>query len=638
MHKLLKQQIQRHLGDLKNFPPEWKPFLEAVDAAYKEAEEDYEMLERAMDLASDELIEKNADLKLEISERKKFQEDIQALTQRNQLILDSAGEGIYGLDREGKTTFVNPAAELMLGYTEEELVGKPQHSLIHHSYPDGTHYPREQCNIYAAFKDGKIHRESEEVFWRKDGSCFPVEYFSTPILENGEVIGAVVIFQDITQRIQAEARLKSYNVELEKRVEERTADLMLAIKRQEQEIQVRLKTEQALIQAKNEAENANRAKSQFLSRMSHELRTPMNAILGFGQLLEIDTTDPLSPGQKDKTDEILNAGRHLLDLINEVLDLASIESGRQKLKIEKVRIRKIAEDVVSLILPLAQEMNIQLENRIQIDKEVFVLADPTRLKQVLINLLSNAVKYNQANGSVYLSIDNDSQEVLKINVQDTGKGIPLEKQKDLFEPFNRLDAEKSNISGTGIGLTITKQIVELMNGSVSFKSVLGEGSCFTVEIPRFREKKSCVDASNFPDCLAIDGGEGRKKTVLYVEDNPVNVAVVREMFSKFKKIEFLSAKNAELGMELVEKHRPDLILMDIDLPGMDGITATEKLKKKEHTKNVPVIAVSANAFEADIKNALSKGFHSYFTKPIDMPSFIHTLNEVLELDTSSHIL
>ncbi len=642
MHHLLKQQIKKFLGDPSQVPAELKELLDAVDAAYTEADNDYDLLERAMDLASDELLEKNTKLKQEVADRKKAQEDIQKLIQANQAILNSAGEGIYRADMEGNAIFVNPAAGEILGYNADEIIGKNLHDVIHHSKPDGQPYPIEECPLYIALKNGSDHVEMEDVFWRKDGSPVPVELIAKTMVENGKTVGVVVTFQDITQRKRDEERIKNINVELEKRVEERTADLMLANKCQEQEIKVRLKAEHALIEAKNEAERANRAKSQFLSRMSHELRTPMNAILGFGQLLECDTGDPLSPGQKERVDEILKAGKHLLDLINEVLDLARIESGREDLKIEDVNVQKVAEEALKLIQPEAADRGIKVENTIPEDLDVCVQADATRLKQVLINLLSNAVKYNRRHGKVTLSMETPSHEKLGIHVVDTGKGIAPEKIENLFEPFDRLDADEFDSSGTGIGLTITRQLLELMDGTITVQSTVGKGSCFTVEIPLVQAGNACgkiVEAvCNMPEGPCDEApNEMEKKTLLYIEDNPVNVTVVEQMLAKFTGVELMSAPNAQIGLELAGERLPDLILMDIDLPGMDGITATEKLKTQGATKHIPVVAVSAKAFDLDIEKALSKGFHSYITKPIDMPHFIQALKEILDLGPASPV-
>ena len=364
---------------------------------------------------------------------------------RNHLLLESIGEGIYGLDAEGKTTFVNPAMCEMLGYTQDELIGCDMHTLMHHSYPDGSSYPREDCYIYAAFTTGAMHEINDEVFWRKDGSGFPVEYVSAPVLKEGEVIGVVVTFRDITERKKAE---------------------------------------RALVIARDEADTANRAKSEFLSSMSHELRTPMNAILGFGQLLDMEA-ESFNEIQRDNIKEILDAGNHLLNLINEVLDLAKIESGRLIVSVEEVHINDLLQQCFSLISYQMETRHIKLVDNISCQNYV-VSADYTRLKQVILNLLSNAVKYNREHGSISLDGTITDQQRLRICVTDTGDGLSEKEIKKLFTSFERLNIT-DNVEGTGIGLVITKHLIELMGGSIGVESTPGEGSVFWVEIELFNQ-------------------------------------------------------------------------------------------------------------------------------------------------------
>lgn len=397
-----------------------------------------------------------------ISERKSTEMAIEAAYRERNLILNSAGEGIFGLDLDGKTTFANLAACKMLGFQEEELLGKGQHALIHHTHPNGNPYAREDCPIYAAFKDGNDHQESEEVFWRKDGSSFPVEYMSKPILDGGKIIGAVVTFTDITSRKAAEDELQFAYKKLEERIEERT---------------------QELNDAKELAEKHNHAKSEFLSRMSHELRTPMNAILGFAQIMDDSRKDPLSDSHKSRIHQILKAGNHLLELINEVLDLARIEAGKITVSLEPVQIAELARDVLNVTKPMAEKFNIELIDQITEHDKVYVMADKTRLKQVLLNLVSNGIKYNRKEGRVTLRLGNQKPDNIIIQVVDTGMGIPPEKIGKIFEPFDRLGAENSEAEGTGIGMTISKKLVELMNGHIHIDSTLGKGSQFSVSLP-----------------------------------------------------------------------------------------------------------------------------------------------------------
>jgi PAS domain S-box-containing protein len=536
----------------------------------------------------------------DISERKASELAMELANRERDLILNSAGEGIFGLDLEGRTTFSNQAACKMLGYTEEEIIGKGQHILIHHSYPDGTHYPREKCHIYAAFQDGKVHHESEEVFWKKDGSSFPVEYISKPIIDLGKVVGAVVTFTDITARKNAENELQQAYNELEKRIKERTHELNLA---------------------KELAEHHNQTKSEFLSRMSHELRTPMNAILGFAQIMNESRKDPLSDSHKSRIGQILKAGNHLLELINEVLDLARVEAGKITVSLEPINIAELMIDVLSVIRPMAEKFNIDLIDKITEQNSVHIFADKTRLKQVLLNLLSNGIKYNRKEGSVTLTLEKQQDGILNILVTDTGMGIPSEKLEKIFVPFDRLGAEGSEVEGTGIGMTISKKLIELMNGRIGVHSTMGKGSQFSVSLPGCDPKKINKEHESLPLESSSHETSKQKLTVLYIEDNKTNVLLVQDILSDFPEVEMLAAPQAAMGLDLAHAHQPNLILLDINLPDMDGYEALKRLQNMEETHNIPVIALSANAMQKDIDKAKEAGFKDYITKPIDMVKF-----------------
>jgi signal transduction histidine kinase len=383
------------------------------------------------------------------------------------------------------------------------------------------------------------------------------------------------------------------------------------------DITARKRAEEALTVARDEAERANRAKSQFLSHMSHELRTPMNAILGFGQLLESDLRAPLPQGQQGHVREIMRGARHLLDLINESLDLGRIEAGELTVERVPVDLGELIDDCMGLMQPLAQthEVRLHMGSHEMLGEQVW--GDRTRLKQVLLNLLANAIKYNNRGGNVTLSC-HPERDVVRIAVQDTGRGLSADDMTRLFQPFERLSAAGSDIEGTGIGLALSQRLVHAMEGEIGVDSEPGRGSTFWIRLARANAPTQSAggdDSRQPPGVLAADGAT---LTVLYIEDNPVNVMLMQAMLARLEGVRVLVATRAQQGLSLASEQRPDLVLLDIQLPEMDGFEVLKRLRAHETTGDIPVIAVSANAMQSDIEAGRAAGFVDYLTKPIEL--------------------
>ena len=386
----------------------------------------------------------------------------------------------------------------------------------------------------------------------------------------------------------------------------------------------------AIKQAQEAAEKASQAKSEFLSGMSHELRTPLNAILGFAQILQRNPKEPLTNAQESCVGIILKGGEHLLQLINEILDLAKIEAGRATLAIESVSVTSLFDEARTLIGPLAAKANITLE-MIPPSPDISIRVDHTRAKQVLLNLLSNAVKYNFEGGRVAVRAAPSSSGRLRLSVADTGPGIPVEKRAELFQPFSRLGAEATEIEGTGIGLVLSKKLVEIMGGAIGFESEAGVGSTFWVDLPlaggapaaRARKNISIAPETKEDPPPAIRG------TVLYIEDNPDNLKLVELVCAQVEGLTLLSADNAMLGLALAAERKPDVVLMDINMPGMNGYEALERLQGNAATRAIPVIALSASATARDIEKGEKAGFYRYLTKPVDLDQLLGCIQEAI---------
>ncbi len=381
---------------------------------------------------------------------------------------------------------------------------------------------------------------------------------------------------------------------------------------------------QALAAAKEQAEAANTAKSEFLSNMSHELRTPLNAILGFAQLLGISEKEPLTLRQARQVSQIERSGKHLLALIDDVLDLSKIETGNIKLSLEPVRLLPVLEQVRGALQIVADEAGIAFSVACP-DDLPDIRADRVRLLQILMNLLSNAIKYNRAGGSVVITAAAAGDHV-RIAVADTGNGIAPERQAELFQPFNRLGAESGPIQGSGIGLYIVKKLVDLMRGAIQVQSRLGQGSTFTIALPVQRTGTSPAERRVEPPPAR---GPSTTFSMLYVEDNPSNIRLMEELVDTLGDIRLLTAPDARTGLDLARANRPDLIVLDINLPGMSGLEMVAYLKAHPATAAIPVMALSAAAMPNQVENGLAAGFTHYLTKPLDVALFLRAVEEVL---------
>jgi len=387
-------------------------------------------------------------------------------------------------------------------------------------------------------------------------------------------------------------------------------------------------TERKLV---DEVKRASKAKSEFLSRMSHELRTPLNAILGFGQLLERQKPTEV---QRKRVGYILSAGKHLLDLINEVLDISRIEAGRMQLSLEPVCVADALEETLDLMRPLATERSIQLSASVDIDAGVHVLADRQRFKQVLVNLLNNAVKYTPFFGGVAVSYHVPGNEKVRVLVSDTGPGIPAEKLARLFTPFERLGAEQSAIEGTGLGLALSQRLMDAMGGSIGVESAVGKGSTFWIELPLAKSPLERFPRDGAANGARQPSSEPASRSILYIEDNLSNLALIEQMLAERPGTALLTSMQGKVGLDLARQHTPDLILLDLHLPDLPGWDVLSQLKADSTTRHIPVVVISADATKRQMNRLMSAGAAHYLTKPLDVNKFFQVLDETNGIDSA----
>ncbi|HUW36584.1 MAG TPA: PAS domain S-box protein [Rhodocyclaceae bacterium] len=516
-------------------------------------------------------------------------------------LIESNIDAIMTTDPRGVISDVNQQMEALTGCTRDELIGAPFKNYF--TDPD-----RAEAAITRVLREGKV-TNYELTAHARDGKETVVSYNATTFHDRDRKLqGVFAAARDVTERKQFEHALQENNLELEN--------------------------------ARAAAEKANLAKSEFLSSMSHELRTPLNAVLGFAQLMASETPPPTA-AQKLSIDQILQAGWYLLRLINEILDLAMIESGKVTMSQESISLTDVLLDCQAMIEPQAQKRGIRMTFP-NFDKLFYVHADRTRVKQVMINLLSNAIKYNRVGGAVIVQCALSGENRVRISVKDTGDGLTPEQLAQLFQPFNRLGQETSTEEGTGIGLVVTKQLVELMGGVIGVESRVGDGSVFWVELAASSAPALVFGGSGeiLPDerLPAAAHASSRQRTLLYVEDNPANLALVEQLIARRSDLKLLTAIDGYLGIQLARAFQPDVILMDINLPGISGFGALKILREDPATAHIPVIALSANAVPRDIEKGMEAGFFRYLTKPIKVDEFMDALDIALHHAAESGLL
>ena len=494
-------------------------------------------------------------------------------------IMDIAGDVIFLLEEDGRLADVNPAVETLLGYRPDELIGR----CFTTTFPEAAR-KRARSELRHAFAQG--HANGSRELRHKGGHGVP-----SAIHANTGVIGGrrylIGTIRDMT-------------------------------------VQKRFETE--LLVAKLEAERANQAKSDFLANMSHELRTPLNSILGFAQLMQNDPQRPLDPEKTGFVEIIVKAGWHLLDLINEVLDLTKIEAGQLEMRLEPVDMAEAIEECLVLIVPMARKRRIAVERPHLVAGAVRVRADHLRLKQVLLNLMSNAVKYNREGGRLRLHVAMQSGAA-RVTVEDAGIGIPENRRHELFQPFSRLDAGRNEIEGTGIGLVLTKRLVETMGGRIDFTSRPGEGSCFWFELP-VTEIETAPAPIDRPAGVAAPAAPVGRRTVIYVEDNPNNARLVQHLLSARENVDLYFAETGAKAVEAAETLKPALMLLDLHLPDMSGLAVIDLLKHDDGTKGVPIVVLSADARAEVHRAAMRAGAARFIAKPFRYQELLAAVDDL----------
>jgi PAS domain S-box-containing protein len=513
----------------------------------------------------------------DVTERKAVEERLRQSETLFRGLLEAAPDAMVIVDREARIVLVNGQAEAIFGYGRDELVGQPIEALL----------PERLRNGHRSHRNGYLDEPTtrpmganlELLGLRKDGTEFPVDISLSPYMTaDGRLVLSAI--RDVSEQKRAELEIRRLAAE---------------------------------------ADRANAAKSDFLSRMSHELRTPLNAIIGFAQLLELDE---LELEQRESVSHILRAGRHLLSLINEILDVAQIESGRIALSLEPVAVQPVIDEALKLIAPLAREQTVEIRTLPPKEPALYVIADQQRLLQVVLNLLGNAVKYNRPGGLVDVAWLAAERERVRIKIRDTGPGIAPDDLAEIFAPFERLGASHSSAEGTGLGLAVARQLTEAMGGTIHVASATGEGSTFTVELA----------GSDLPSAQSTNG-TGRidapaERTLIHIEDNVVAQRLVERIVGRLPGVRVVSAILGEQGLDLARLHQPDAILLDLHLPDLTGEEILQRLRIDPKTRDIPVIVLSADTSHSAARELREAGATDFLTKPIDADVLLAVVDEL----------
>lgn len=535
--------------------------------------------------------ERTQHLSQEIIEREYVQQSLKNSEQRLRDIAESASDWFWETGTDHCFTYVSSRCYEVTGLSQEEILGKRRHALAAYLSPD---YEPDIWDAYDEILRNEL--PLEEFRYRlktRNGNIRVIELSGRPYYDaTGTFKGYRGAARDVTDQVH-------YQEQLQK--------------------------------AKEKADVASKAKSEFISSMSHELRTPLNGILGFAQLLIMNPKKALDKQQTLYVDQILGASNHLLTLINEILDLSRVEAGKINLEMEVLSPIDVIKDNIDLLESAARDYKVTITTDFtQVPEDVQVVADITRFNQIVMNLCFNAIKYNRPNGHVDIILSVEKKRWLRISVKDNGYGLTAEQVDQLFTPFNRLGAETTDTEGTGVGLSISQKLVHLMHGQIGVESTPDVGSTFWFEL----ELVQAAPVQNVHPILPFMSDNQSLKLlpcrVLYVEDNNENMMLISKIFDNFDQAELLQATTAEQGIEIALSEEIDLILMDLNLPGIDGFEALKILQQKEETKNIPIFALTANVHPDTIQRGIKEGFRSFLTKPVDIGSLIKTINSVLE--------